>query len=637
MGKRKKHSKTIGSNNNDIKLHIQEQAEENESLSNQSLDESTEKIQPMSEESSVENSIEHTANPNPENSLDPSSQDAIIDPSEILNLSNATNTYESEIDTKNMSETSSSDTTIDNANSLDIPTDESMEDSQNMTVADTTILKAKKRRTSLIKVFRIACMGGFVVFTALFLNEILLQPYLAAKASDKAKSLYQMPVMISPTITDSPKQEKVEDTTSKVERTDEGKIIVIPDPNRDEMGRLLSFAPLLEENPDVKGWIQLLNMNGENDTKIDYVVVQSDPSDPEYYLTRDWLGNKVKSGSLFLDLKSSVERNTKNLVIHGHNMTSTDDMFHYLLKYNEREFYDEHPIINFNTIYETGQWKVFSIFITNGAASEKEDLFDYTVSDFKSDDDFINFIYQLRIRSIYDIDAVDVNEDDQILTLSTCSYEVKNYRTVIVARKVREGEDITVDTSNVYKNPTPLYPYSFYYRYGGKAPKLPATFEEAYDQGLIYWYYKSEDGEEATDRPKREVIPEEEKAKEEKETKVDKETKKDKEEDSSKETSKKKDTKKDKKKDTAKDAAKDTSNKDSDAESKENTNSESSKEDSNESKSSSTDANQDKSQESPSPKVTPTTAPTDVVEADLEEDPNVNESKEPQEPLTVVE
>ena len=41
----------------------------------------------------------------------------------------------------------------------------------------------------------------------------------------------------------------------------------------------------------------------------------------------------------------------------------------------------------------------------------------------------------------YNIDDIDINEDDQILTLSTCSYELANYRIVVVARKIREGEE----------------------------------------------------------------------------------------------------------------------------------------------------------------------------------------------------
>ena len=51
----------------------------------------------------------------------------------------------------------------------------------------------------------------------------------------------------------------------------------------------------------------------------------------------------------------------------------------------------------------------------------------------------------MEIRSLFDT-GVDVSADDQIVLLSTCSYEMDGFRTVIAARKVREGEDTTVDT-----------------------------------------------------------------------------------------------------------------------------------------------------------------------------------------------
>ncbi len=357
--------------------------------------------------------------------------------------------------------------------------------------AEDTHEQKKKHKKYMIKVLRLLFTAGFIIFAALFLNEVFLQPYLANKASSKAKDLYAMPTPTPIAGTAGPTP-----LPSEASSDEEGKTnydaVPTPDPNRDSMGRLLQFKDLLNENQDVKGWIKIDNLNGENDTKINYVVVQSGNGDPEYYLTRDWEGNKVKAGSLFLDHKSSVETNTPNLVIHGHNMTSTDDMFHYLLRYNKKEYYDSHPIIDFNTIYRTGQWKIFSVFITNGS-SEKEPFFDYTQSSFRDSSDFLNFVYNLRIRSIFNADDVDINENDQLLTLSTCSYEVKDYRTVIVARRVREGEDPTVNTDNVFINPEPLYPGSYYYRYGGKAPKLPGTFEEALEAGAINWYTEPEE------------------------------------------------------------------------------------------------------------------------------------------------
>ena len=61
------------------------------------------------------------------------------------------------------------------------------------------------------------------------------------------------------------------------------------------------------------------------------------------------------------------------------------------------------------------------------------------------------------------------------------------FRTVIAARKVREGEDTTVDTSKATWNQTVLYPDGWYIAKGGTKPQHPATCEEALAQGKINW------------------------------------------------------------------------------------------------------------------------------------------------------
>lgn len=166
-------------------------------------------------------------------------------------------------------------------------------------------------------------------------------------------------------------------------------------------------------------------------------------------------------------------------------MASTNNMFHHLIKYNDLSHYMKGPVISFDTIYEKGDWKIFSLFKTNGSP-DIEPVFDYTVSDFANTSDYLNFIYQLKIRSIFDY-GIDINEDDQILTLSTCSYEVNDYRTVIVARKVRADEDPSVDLTAVKENEFPLYPSSWYATYGG-SPPAHSSFEQALINGEINWY-----------------------------------------------------------------------------------------------------------------------------------------------------
>jgi sortase B len=287
---------------------------------------------------------------------------------------------------------------------------------------------------------------------------------------EQSKELYHQ---INETVDNNP-TDTAKTIPDKIEKTDKAE----ESSAFDELGRLKEFSELLEINTDIKGWISIPGTN------IDYPVLQSLGSDPEYYLTRNINKETDKMGSIFIDVNSSVEDKTKNLVIHGHNMTSTDNMFHYLLKYDSIDYYIEHPLIQFDTIYEKGTWKIISIFKAN--ANVTEDFFNYTKSTFKDDTDYLEFIYQLRTRSIYNL-PVDTNENDPIITLSTCSYELDNYRTVIVARKVREGESTTVEVEQAAKNPAILYPANWYGVYGGKPPVLK-DFADALRAGEVAWY-----------------------------------------------------------------------------------------------------------------------------------------------------
>ena len=265
------------------------------------------------------------------------------------------------------------------------------------------------------------------------------------------------------------------------------KLLSNPKNKRDDDGRLLQFQDLLKENSHVKGWIK-------EGTTMDYVVLQSSKNDPEYYLDKDFFGDYYKAGSLFLDYRSSVEKPTQNFVIHGHNMISTPEkMFHYIKFYSDISFYKKHSIISFDTIYEKADYKVFAIIKTTPKV-DKDYFFEYRKSTFKDASEFLNFVYQIRIRSLITVDDIDMNENDTLLTLSTCSYEVDNdYRTVVFARKIREGESSDINMKSVKVNETPLYCDDYYKQNGGKAPKLPATFEKALKAGTIKWYIPPKD------------------------------------------------------------------------------------------------------------------------------------------------
>ena len=248
------------------------------------------------------------------------------------------------------------------------------------------------------------------------------------------------------------------------------------------------WAALQKVNKEIVGWITL------NGTKINYPVLyhKEDDVNSQYYLSHSYKKEWSDYGSIFVDYRSTQGTKSKNVILHGHNMLD-GSMFHELVNFSNGlspnlDYYKKHPVITFNTPDGDAKWKIISVFKTNTLFSQGE-FFNYMQGKFNSDAEFMNFVYNVRIRSLYNT-PVTINENDQILTLSTCSYEYKNFRTVVVARKVRPGEDETVDVKKATANSSPYYP-EIYYGLGNRPEAL--TFKTAYAQGEISWYDGSGD------------------------------------------------------------------------------------------------------------------------------------------------
>lgn len=240
-------------------------------------------------------------------------------------------------------------------------------------------------------------------------------------------------------------------------------------------GDLLALTAV---NSDIKGWIKI------SGTKVNNPVLQSPSTDSTYYLYRNYKKISSGFGSIFLDSLCDYEKPSKNLILYGHNMRD-GSMFGDLLKYDSLDFYKAHPTIIFDTLKEQADWKIISIFKTN-TLEEQGKIFDYLKIDFANDKDFLNFVYDVKIRSLIDT-PVDIGKNDNLITLSTCSYELKDFRTVVVARKVREGEETAVNIDEAKMAENPLMPAGYYYRRGGKAPAING-FEEDLKNGKLAWF-----------------------------------------------------------------------------------------------------------------------------------------------------
>lgn len=226
---------------------------------------------------------------------------------------------------------------------------------------------------------------------------------------------------------------------------------------------LAKYKELLEVNDDFVGILKIPLLDSE-----DMKVVQCE--DNETYLTRNFNSEYSVYGTLFVDYRNKIDNFDTNTIIYGHKMRD-GQIFGHLNYYKDIENYKEYPTIKFNTIYEDGTWKIFAAFIANIYDSQDNGYtFPYLTVNFPSDEKFTEFIEDVKSRSYYTNDSVDIKPGDKILTLSTCCYEFEDSRFVVMARRVRDGEDENVDTSKVKANENQKFPQAWYDANGGENP-----------------------------------------------------------------------------------------------------------------------------------------------------------------------
>lgn len=224
-------------------------------------------------------------------------------------------------------------------------------------------------------------------------------------------------------------------------------------------GMKADYAYLYAANQDFVGWLKIDN------TSLDIQVVQS--NDNDYYLKRDFYKNSNRYGCPFMDYKNNTKELDDNTLIYGHHM-SDGSLFANLDGFKTLEGYKKSPIINFSTLYQDYQFKVFAVFISTSSPST-DNGFNYMITDFASDEKFNSFINEVRLRSIINTN-VTVNANDKIITLATCSHEFDDARLVVMGRLVRENENPTVDVDGATLNPQPKYPQAWYDKKGKDNP-----------------------------------------------------------------------------------------------------------------------------------------------------------------------
>ncbi|MCD7730732.1 MAG: class B sortase [Oscillospiraceae bacterium] len=290
-------------------------------------------------------------------------------------------------------------------------------------------------------------IAGKIVFlialVVLIVSIIILANYFVEQSRNKKLNeelIEQHTTIITSETTTVPTETETEATTTE------------PPP----LVTLASMEQLLSENPDTAGWIKV------DGTYIDNVVVQTEDND--YYLTRNFFGEKSQPGTVFADYRCVVndynDNQSDNIIIYGHNQAD-GTMFGTLNKYKVKssntknfEFYLEHPTFEFSNLYEEYTYKIVAAFVIEVEPYQTRDgiIFDYhNYIVFNSQRPFDTFVDNIMERTAYNT-GVDIEEGDKFLTLSTCSNEFEPSRFVVIGRRVRDGESAEVDTSKASIN-----------------------------------------------------------------------------------------------------------------------------------------------------------------------------------------
>ena len=205
------------------------------------------------------------------------------------------------------------------------------------------------------------------------------------------------------------------------------KLEAIAYPNNPKLTVSARFKALQRESKYIIGWLNL-------DGLLDEPVVQRDDV---YYLTHDAMGRENVNGAIFLDASIGLKTRPYTYILYGHNM-KTGAMFGSLRNYENRNYYHAHPFITFDTLYEDGRYVIFAV---SGVSTEEYGRHYVDFHDLKSAD---RIKRQAAIDALISVSVftcpIDVQADDQLLLLVTCT-EKDQDRRVVAARRVREGED----------------------------------------------------------------------------------------------------------------------------------------------------------------------------------------------------
>jgi len=196
------------------------------------------------------------------------------------------------------------------------------------------------------------------------------------------------------------------------------------------------FRYIHSKNNDIVGWLRI------DGTRIDYPVMQN-KDDHLYYDRINFDGVRDEIGLPYLDGRCTIAPKNQVQIIFGHNIRRRGLIFNDLTKYEDKEFWEEHQFITYDTLYEDAVYQIFAAMKYDARYVRKADFqfhrythFSTTRSYDNTEHNFAVYKETIKERSLYDT-GIDFVIDDELLILATCEYSTSNSRFVLFAKRIK--------------------------------------------------------------------------------------------------------------------------------------------------------------------------------------------------------
>lgn len=194
---------------------------------------------------------------------------------------------------------------------------------------------------------------------------------------------------------------------------------------KNEQGILTEYAALFEQNNDMAGWITI------EGTPVNYPVMFTSDQ-PDFYLKHGFDKEYSAYGVPFVGENCTLSPRSDNLIIYGHHMKN-GTMFAALADYENKDFYEKHKVIQFDTLTENGKYEIAAVFKTTVYDTKGFAFYEFVNAD--KNEKFDEYVRKCKRLSLYETNVIPEYGDD-LLTLVTCEYSARNGRMVVVAKKI---------------------------------------------------------------------------------------------------------------------------------------------------------------------------------------------------------